>query len=76
MRKPRAAAPRPARRSGFIRFARAPCISGVCTGLAAYLNVDVTIVRMAFVLLALLTTGVWILVYLGMMLVGSLREHG
>lgn len=43
-------------------------ISGVCTGLAAYLNVDVTIVRVAFVLLALLTTGVWILVYLGMML--------
>jgi phage shock protein PspC (stress-responsive transcriptional regulator) len=43
-------------------------ISGVCTGLAAYLNIDVTIVRIAFVVLTLLTTGIWILVYLGMML--------
>ena len=32
-------------------------LSGVCTGLAAYLNVDVTIVRIAFVLLTLLSTG-------------------
>jgi phage shock protein PspC (stress-responsive transcriptional regulator) len=44
-------------------------LSGVCTGLAAYLNIDVTIVRIVFVLLALLTTGIWILVYLIMMLV-------
>jgi phage shock protein PspC (stress-responsive transcriptional regulator) len=44
-------------------------LSGVCTGLAAYLNIDVTIVRIAFVLLALLTTGIWVLVYLVMMLV-------
>jgi phage shock protein PspC (stress-responsive transcriptional regulator) len=43
-------------------------ISGVCTGLAAYFNIDVTIVRIAFVLLTILTTGIWILVYLGMML--------
>jgi phage shock protein PspC (stress-responsive transcriptional regulator) len=44
-------------------------LSGVCTGLAAYLNIDVTIVRIVFVLLTLLTTGIWILVYLVMMLV-------
>lgn len=44
-------------------------ISGVCTGLAAYLNIDVTIVRIVFVLLTLLTTGIWILVYLIMMMV-------
>src|SRR5580700_9658161 len=43
-------------------------LSGVCTGLAAYLNIDVTIVRIVFVLLTLLTTGIWILVYLGLML--------
>jgi phage shock protein PspC (stress-responsive transcriptional regulator) len=43
-------------------------ISGVCTGLAAYFNIDVTIVRIVFVLLALLTSGIWILVYLGLML--------
>jgi len=30
-------------------------ISGVCKGLAAYLHIDVTIVRVAFVVLAVLT---------------------
>ncbi len=44
-------------------------ISGVCTGLAAYLNIDVSVVRILFVLLALLTGGVWILVYIVMMFV-------
>jgi len=44
-------------------------ISGVCNGIAAYLNVDVTIVRVAFVLLAVLTRGVWLLVYAAMMFV-------
>jgi phage shock protein PspC (stress-responsive transcriptional regulator) len=44
-------------------------ISGVCNGIAAYLNVDVTIVRIAFVLLAVLTRGAWLLVYAGMMFV-------
>jgi phage shock protein PspC (stress-responsive transcriptional regulator) len=51
-------------------------LSGVCTGLAAYLNVDVTIVRVVFVLLALLTTGIWILVYLIMMLVVPFANTG
>ena len=44
-------------------------LSGVCTGIAAYFNVDVTIVRILFVVLALLTGGIWILVYIAMMLV-------
>jgi phage shock protein PspC (stress-responsive transcriptional regulator) len=51
-------------------------LSGVCTGLAAYLNIDVTIVRIGFVLLALLTSGVWILVYLIMMLVVPFANTG
>jgi phage shock protein PspC (stress-responsive transcriptional regulator) len=51
-------------------------LSGVCTGLAAYLNVDVTIVRIAFVLLTLLTTGIWIFVYLIMMLVVPFANTG
>lgn len=38
-------------------------LSGVCNGLAAYLNVDVGLLRVAFVILAVLTKGVWILVY-------------
>jgi phage shock protein PspC (stress-responsive transcriptional regulator) len=44
-------------------------LSGVCTGIAAYLNIDVTIVRILFVLLTLLTKGIGILVYVVMMLV-------
>jgi len=44
-------------------------VSGVCNGFAAYFNVDVTLVRLVFVLLTLLTGGVWILVYLVMMFV-------
>ena len=51
-------------------------LSGVCTGLAAYLNIDVTIVRIGFVLLTLLTTGIWILVYLIMMLVVPFANTG
>ncbi len=39
-------------------------IGGVCSGIAAYLNVDVTIVRLIFVILAFATSGFWILVYL------------
>ena len=44
-------------------------ISGVCTGLAAYFDVDVTIIRVIFVLLAFVTKGVWLLVYGVMMFV-------
>ena len=39
-------------------------LSGVCNGLAAYFNIDVTIVRLIFVVLAIVTKGVGILVYL------------
>lgn len=42
-------------------------IGGVCTGLAAYFAVDVTIVRIGFVLAAALTHGAGILVYVAMM---------
>ena len=38
-------------------------ISGVCTGIAAYLGIDVTIVRIAFVLLTILTKGGVLFVY-------------
>jgi phage shock protein PspC (stress-responsive transcriptional regulator) len=44
-------------------------ISGVCNGLAAYFNVDVTIIRVAFVILAVITKGVWVAVYFVMMFV-------
>ena len=44
-------------------------IGGVCTGLAAYLNVDVTVIRVVFVILAFATSGFWVLVYLIMLAV-------
>jgi phage shock protein PspC (stress-responsive transcriptional regulator) len=57
----------PARRLYQIR--EGAVISGVCKGLAAYLNIDVAIVRCLFILLAVLTGGAWILVYIVMMFV-------
>jgi phage shock protein PspC (stress-responsive transcriptional regulator) len=51
-------------------------LSGVCNGLAAYLNIDVTIVRIGFVLFTLLTSGIWILVYVVMMLVVPFANTG
>ena len=44
-------------------------ISGVCNGLAAYFGMDVTIMRIIFVVLTLLTSGVWLLAYALMMFV-------
>ena len=44
-------------------------IGGRWTGCAAYLDVDVTIIRVVFVVLAALTKGVWLLVYGVLMLV-------
>lgn len=41
-------------------------IAGVCAGLAAYFSVDVTIMRLLFVLLIFLTQGFMILVYFAM----------
>src|SRR3984885_4825613 len=51
-------------------------LSGVCNGLAAYLNIDVTIVRIGFVLFTLLTSGIWILVYIVMMMVVPFANTG
>jgi phage shock protein PspC (stress-responsive transcriptional regulator) len=48
--------------------------SGVCKGLAAYLNIDVSIVRILFVVMAVVTGGVWILVYIVMMFVVPFAE--
>jgi phage shock protein PspC (stress-responsive transcriptional regulator) len=44
-------------------------VSGVCNGIAAYLGVDVTLVRVIFVLLVFLTGGVAIFAYLVLMFV-------
>jgi phage shock protein PspC (stress-responsive transcriptional regulator) len=44
-------------------------VAGVCNGLATYFQLDVTLVRIGFVVLALLTKGVGILIYVVMMFV-------
>jgi phage shock protein PspC (stress-responsive transcriptional regulator) len=43
--------------------------SGLCNGIAAYLNVDVTWVRIAFVVLTLITSGAMLLVYFVLMFI-------
>jgi phage shock protein PspC (stress-responsive transcriptional regulator) len=44
-------------------------VSGVCNGIAAYLDLDVTIVRLVFVLLVFLTGGAALVAYLVLMFV-------
>jgi phage shock protein PspC (stress-responsive transcriptional regulator) len=44
-------------------------ISGVCAGIAAYLNIDVTIVRIVFVVLAVLTKGIGVAIYILLLVV-------
>lgn len=44
-------------------------IAGVCAGLAEYFNIDVTIVRLAYVLLTLASIGIGIVAYFVMVLV-------
>jgi phage shock protein C len=51
-------------------------IAGVCAGLADYLNVDVTIIRVAYVLLSVLSAAFpGILVYIILMIVIPLEEN-
>ncbi|HZP61498.1 MAG TPA: PspC domain-containing protein [Opitutaceae bacterium] len=72
-----AAGPKPAGDAGatggplpkrLYRVTEGKMIGGVCNGIAAYLNIDVTIVRLLFVLLAFLG-GTTVLVYLVLMIV-------
>ena len=51
------------------KIPRGAMFRGVCNGLAAYFGLDVTLVRVLFVILTLLTGGMWILAYLLMMFV-------
>ena len=44
-------------------------LSGVCNGLAAYFGIDVTLVRVIFVVFCVLTGGIGVAVYLVMMIV-------
>ncbi|HEY7291968.1 MAG TPA: PspC domain-containing protein [Vicinamibacterales bacterium] len=44
-------------------------LAGVCTGLAAFAGIDVTIVRIVFLVLVVITKGFWALVYGALMFV-------
>lgn len=46
------------------RLTEGQTIAGVCNGLAAYFNLDVTIMRLLFVFIALITSGMGILFYI------------
>lgn len=54
--------PRAAKR--FYRIKEGAVIAGVCNGLAAYFNVDVSLVRIGFVVLTLLSGGTGVVLYL------------
>ncbi len=51
------------------RIREGAMLGGVCNGLAAYFDIDVAVVRVIFVLLAIVTWGLWSLAYLVMMFV-------
>ncbi len=44
-------------------------ISGVCSGLGVYFNIDPTIIRVAFVIVALFSHGIGLIVYIFMMII-------
>jgi phage shock protein PspC (stress-responsive transcriptional regulator) len=44
-------------------------IAGVCTGLAAYFNIDVVVIRVVFILLTLLTQGAGIIAYIVLLVI-------
>ncbi|MES2223586.1 MAG: PspC domain-containing protein [Patescibacteria group bacterium] len=53
----------PKRHKKFYRLPDEGIIFGVCSGLAAYLEMDVTLVRIIFIALTVLTHGAWVAVY-------------
>lgn len=53
----------------FYRIREGSMVGGICTGLAAYFQIDVTLVRAAFVIMALITQGAGIIAYIVLMFV-------
>lgn len=52
------------KRKRFFLVREGAVMAGVCTGIAAYFDIDVTWVRLAFVGLTLVTGGGWVLLYI------------
>ena len=57
--KPEAGAPK-----RLFKIREGAIFEGVCNGIAAYFDVDVTLVRVAFIVLTILTGGAWIAAYI------------
>jgi phage shock protein PspC (stress-responsive transcriptional regulator) len=51
----------------FVQIREGAMVSGVCNGLAARLGLDVTLIRVIFVVLAIATSGGFVLIYIAMM---------
>ena len=49
------------------QITRGAMITGVCNGIATYFDVDVRVIRIAFVILAIVTHGAWCVGYLALM---------
>lgn len=58
------------------RIREGAMISGVCNGLAAFFSIDVTVMRIIFVALAVLTSGAWIIAYVVMIFVIPRADTG
>ena len=56
---------RPTRR--LYRIAEGSNIAGVCTGVAAFFDLDVNIIRLLFIVAAIFTSGAFVFVYIAMM---------
>lgn len=56
------------------RIREGAVIGGVCKGFAVYFDADVTVVRVIFVIVGVLTGGVWVLVYILLMLIVPYAE--
>lgn len=61
------------RRKRLYRLPSEGMLGGVCAGLAAYVNVDVVWIRLAFLVLTF-STGIWFLVWLAMLFVMPVAE--
>src|SRR5215831_16351777 len=64
----------PPPRKRLFRIREGAMVMGVCNGIAAYFNVDVTWIRLAFILLTVLGSGIGLLAYLILMFVVPAAE--
>ncbi len=53
----------------FVQVRDGAMISGICNGLAVRFGIDVTIIRVIFIVLAIVTSGAFVLVYVALMFV-------